>query len=329
VTQQRVPITAALAHAGAWGAPLSVLADTSGRNGDVEATSHLRHGYVAVGGGVRLHYVTAGVGTPVLLVPGWPQSWYAWRFVMPLLVASGRRVVAVDPRGLGDSDMPPDGYDLDTACLDLHCLIEDLSLRGDDGVDIIAHDIGCWITHAMAVSHPADINRLVLVDAAIPGITAPPQAWPDHQTNLRSWHFGFNRLEGLPEALIHGREREFLSWFFGPAKMGRPWTMGPDALDEYVRVLAKPGAVHAGMNYYRAMMSTQGLAASRRRAQSQLTAPILTVSGARGAGDVLFETVRQFSTDVHNVTFEGVGHYVPEECPDDLVDVIRRFWARS
>jgi pimeloyl-ACP methyl ester carboxylesterase len=329
VTKQRARVTAALAHAIAWGAPLSVLDDIDGRIGDVAAAGRPQHGSVSVGGGVRLHYVSAGVGPPVLLVPGWPQSWYAWRFVMPLLTANGRRVVAVDPRGLGDSDMPPDGYDLDTACRDLHRLIEHLGLRGDDGVDIVAHDIGCWITHAVAVAHPADVNRLVLIDAAIPGITPPPQDWPDDQTNRRSWHFGFNRLEGLPEALIHGREREFLSWFFGPAKMGRPWTMTPDALDEYVRILAKPGAVDAGMKYYRAMLSAEGLAASRRRAQSRLTAPVLTVSGARGAGRVLFDTVVQFSSDVRNVTFADIGHYVPEECPDELVDVINRFWAQT
>jgi len=165
--------------------------------------------------------------------------------------------------------------------------------------------------------------------AAIPGITPPPQDWPDDHTNTRSWHFGFNRLAGLPETLINGREREFLSWFFGPAKMGRPWTITADAIDEYVRILARPGAVHAGMNYYRAMLSEQGRAASRRRAQSRLTAPPLTVSGARGAGDVLFHTMQRLCTDVRNVTFDDVGHYVPEVCPDDLVGVIERFWAES
>lgn len=287
------------------------------------------HGSVTVGDGVRLHYVTIGEGSPVLLIPGWPQSWYAWRFVMPLLAARGRRVVAVDPRGLGDSDMPPDGYDLDTASRDIHRLIEGLGLEGNGGVDIVAHDIGCWITHAVAVSYPADVNRLVLIDAAIPGITPPPQDWPDHHTNMRSWHFGFNRLEGLPETLISGREREFLSWFFGPAKMGRPWTITSDAIDEYVRILAKPGAVHAGLNYYRAMLSEQGRAASRRRAQTRVTAPILTVSGARGAGDVLFRTMLQLSTDVRDVIFDDVGHYVAEECPDDLVEVMQRFWTET
>jgi pimeloyl-ACP methyl ester carboxylesterase len=166
------------------------------------------HGLVPVADGVRLHYVVTGEGEPVVLLPGWPQSWYAWRFMIPLLVAAGRRVYAVDPRGFGDSDMPSDGYDLDTVAHDIHVFIEQLELGGDDGVDIVSHDTGSWIAHAHAAAFPGDVRRLVLSDAYIPGVSPPPPAgYPDTALNARQWHFYFNRVEGLPEALIHGRER--------------------------------------------------------------------------------------------------------------------------
>src|SRR5690348_10372322 len=98
--------------------------------------------------GTRFHYVTAGAGDPVLLLPGWPESWIAWRKVMPLLVGAGRRVVVLDPRGFGESDKPAGGYDLDTAAHDLHRFLEATNLATSGGIDIVAHDVGTWIAHA-------------------------------------------------------------------------------------------------------------------------------------------------------------------------------------
>ena len=91
--------------------------------------------------GTRFHYVTAGTGDPVLLLPGWPQSWIAWRKVVPLLVGAGRSVVILDPRGFGESDKPAGGYDLDTAARDLHRFLESTNLVTGGGIDIIAHDV--------------------------------------------------------------------------------------------------------------------------------------------------------------------------------------------
>jgi len=287
----------------------------------------LQHGLVPVADGVRLHYVEAGSGDPVLLIPGWPQSWYAWRLVIPLLAAHGRKVYAIDPRGFGDSDMPVTGYDLETVATDIHQFIEALGLRGEHGVDVVSHDVGSWIAHAHVAAYPQDVRRLVITDATIPGVSPlPPGDYPDQRQNERSWHFGFNRIEGLPEALIHGREREFLTWFFGPAKMTRQWTIDDDAFEEYLRVFSKPGAVRSGLNYYREVFSAAGREASRQRCKRRLTLPILTVGGADADGDNLFRTMTQFSDDVRNVVFEGIGHHLPEECPEDLVDVILEFW---
>src|SRR5699024_8014632 len=95
-------------------------------------------------GEVRLHYVECGHGRPLLLLPGWPQSWYAWRHVMPRLAAAGRRVIAVDPRGLGDSDKPDDGYSLTTVARDLHIFAQQLELVPREPLDVAGHDLGTW-----------------------------------------------------------------------------------------------------------------------------------------------------------------------------------------
>ena len=153
--------------------------------------------------GTRFHYVTAGNGDPVLLIPGWPESWIAWRKVVPLLVGAGRRVVVLDPKGFGESDKPAGGYDLDTAARDLHGFLEATNLATPGGIDIIAHDVGTWIAHAHAANYPADVRRLVLTESNIPGVTAFASAGiPSEMANLKSWQFAFNRLNDLPEILV-------------------------------------------------------------------------------------------------------------------------------
>jgi pimeloyl-ACP methyl ester carboxylesterase len=293
------------------------------------ALSGWTHGVAQVDESVRLHYVVEGAGEPVVLLPGWPQSWYAWRHLVPLLVAEGRQVVAVDPRGFGDSDLPPDGYSLSQGAHDLHVFLQQLGLDRPGGVDIVSHDVGSWIAHAHATAYPADVRRLVLSDAYIPGVSPPPPgAWPDQSTVHRQWHFFFNRVEGLPEALIQGKERELLTWFFGPAKLVRTWTIDPAAFEEYLRVFRRPGAVRAGLSYYRDAFSPQGLAAGARRSRERLMMPVLTLGGEHADADNLFETVRENATELSHAVFAGVGHHLPEECPEEMAEEIRTFWRR-
>ena len=157
-----------------------------------------RHGTTAVNG-VRLHFVEGGSiengsGPPVLLLPGWPQSWYAWRLVMPMLAMAGRRVIALDPGGMGDSSRPANGYDMQTVAADVHGLIQMLGLLDDGAIDVVGHDLGTWIGYAHASHWPGDVRRLAVMDAALPGITPPPPGIPSAEANLKTWHFAFNRF---------------------------------------------------------------------------------------------------------------------------------------
>lgn len=227
--------------------------------------TQFRHG-TAVVGGVRLHYVEGGSGPPVLLLPGWPQSWYAWRLVMPVLAAAGRRVVALDPRGMGDSGRPASGYDMQSVAAEVHGFVEATGLAADGSIDVVGHDIGTWIGYAYAADWPGDVRRLAVMDASLPGVTpAPPAGIPSAETNLKTWHFAFNRLDDLPEVLIQGREREFLTWLFA-SKSTRAWRIGQAGLDEYVRVLAAPGALRVALAYYRAAFCPDVLVQSQARA---------------------------------------------------------------
>lgn len=275
--------------------------------------------------GADLHVVELGEGEPVLLVPGWPQSWYAWRHVAPML-AQHRRVVMFDPRGFGDTVVREGGVEVASAAGDLLALAQEVT--GDEPVDVVAHDVGSWIAHALAVTHPERVRTLVLVDAGIPGVTSLPSGVPDEAGNTRSWHFGFNRLRGLPELLIAGRERAYLEWLFH-SKSVRHEVFDGAALDEYARVLSADGAISAGMDYYRQIFSTEGLAAARDRGDRPLEMPVLAVGAIGGVGATLYEALTTHGDRVEGIVFDDCGHYLPEERPADLVAAVDDFWLRT
>lgn len=281
---------------------------------------------------VRLHFVegipTEGsTGRPVLLIPGWPQSWYTWRHVMPALVDAGHRVIAVDPRGLGDSDKPLKGYDLRTVARDLHRFVEHLGLTSTGSLAVAGHDIGAWIGYAWAADWPDDIHRLALYDAALPGVTpAGPAGVPDETVNVRTWHFGFNRLVDLPERLIAGREHVYLDWLFR-SKTRNPAAISPVDLDEYARVFSAPGASRAAFDYYRTMFNDGGLAENQQRAKTKLTMPVMAWGADGGVGNKLYRTLLQVADDVQGGVIGQCGHYVPEEAPQDVAGQLLSFFA--
>ncbi|WP_319769408.1 alpha/beta fold hydrolase [Streptomyces europaeiscabiei] len=137
--------------------------------------------------GLRLHAVTGGDGPALLLIGGWPQTWYAWREVMPAL-ARRHTVVAVDSRGAGLSDKPDDGYDAGTLAADLVALMAAL---GHDRFDVVGHDIGTWTGYALAADHPERVGRLAILEAVIPGLTPSPPFFGPAAVNLKLWQFGF------------------------------------------------------------------------------------------------------------------------------------------
>jgi len=268
--------------------------------------------------GRRLHYVIGGQGDPVLLVPGWPQTWYAWRKTL-LALAQRFTVVAVDPPGLGDSDKPADGYDTNAVAMRLHELTHEL---GWDSFHYVGHDVGVWIGYAHASLHPGRVRKLVLIDATVPGIV-PKEAYAfEAQRISKNWHFYFNALPDLPEALVAGREREFLSWLFH-AKSANPRAIDSGALDEYVRCYSAVGGWRAGVAYYRALF--EDMVQNQAHARTRLKLPVLAIGGESALGGMMQEMMCAVADDVTGIVVPDCGHYVPEEAPGFLLSRLLPF----
>jgi pimeloyl-ACP methyl ester carboxylesterase len=271
--------------------------------------------------GLRLHAVTGGDGPALLLIGGWPQTWYAWREVMPAL-ARRHTVVAVDSRGAGLSDKPDDGYDAGTLAADLVALMAAL---GHDRFDVVGHDIGTWTGYALAADHPERVGRLAILEALIPGLTPSPPFFGPAAVNLKLWQFGFNRLTDLNEELVRGRERLFFGWQFA-TKAARRTAIPAYAVDVYVdAITADPRALRASFAYYRALDET--IAQNERRSKTRLTLPVLAVGGALWSGAGAAQTMRLAADDVTEVVLDDCGHYPAEEQPARFVEILEDFLA--
>ncbi|MGX4655734.1 alpha/beta fold hydrolase [Micromonospora sp. SCSIO 07396] len=269
--------------------------------------------------GLRLHAVTGGDGPPLLLVGGWPQTWYAWRMVMPAL-ARTHTVVAVDQRGTGLSDKPDDGYDAGTLAADLVALMTAL---GHDRFDVVGHDIGMWTGYALAADHPGRVGRLTVVDAIVPGLTPTPSFFSPAVVSQRFWHFGFNRLDDLSEALVRGRERLFFGYQFA-TKAATPTSIPAYAVDVYVdAIVADPRGLRASFGYYRALDAT--IAQNEQRAKTRLTLPVLAIGGALYSGALVARTMRLAADDVTEAVIDDCGHYAAEEQPARFTEILTGF----
>ncbi|MBF6616325.1 MAG: alpha/beta fold hydrolase [Candidimonas sp.] len=286
-----------------------------------------RHASARVGD-VNLHYVEGGNGPPVLLIPGWPQSWYAWRYVMPRLADAGYRVVAIDPRGMGESDAPVGSYDMTTVSTELHHFAGKVGLLENGPIDVVGHDVGSWIAYAWAADWRSDIRRVAMFDALVPGLSAARSDLPAEEANLRSWHFSFNQLDELPQLLIAGREEVFLTWLFH-AKALQPWTITAEDIAIYARQLAAPGALRAVTGYYQSALSPTGVAANRLRAKKRLDIPVLAVGAERGVGDRIVDALRSLAEDVQGDVILNAGHYLPEEASNRVSELLVGFFGKQ
>jgi pimeloyl-ACP methyl ester carboxylesterase len=274
-------------------------------------------------GDVHLHVVTGGVGPPVMLLAGWPQTWYAWRNVMCKLALT-RTLIVAEPRGFGASDKPLGPYDLTTVARDLIDLMDLLGYQST--FDLVGHDVGAWISYAMAADYRTRISRLALVDAAIPGVSPSPSALAPKPINNRVWHFGFNRLgPELNEALVRGREHAFFSWQFRN-KAGRPDALSEGDIATYVEAYSDPETLRAGFDYYRAI--EVNLAQNALRIQTKLEIPVFLIAGERGVGQSMLTGISEIARNVSGHLLPEVGHYIPDEAPSELADLLQSFLDR-
>ncbi|MDX7901272.1 alpha/beta fold hydrolase [Aeromonas media] len=274
-----------------------------------------QHHYVKVAG-QKIHYVTAGKGEPVLLIPGWPQTWYAWRHVMTGLAAEGYMAIAVDPPGTGYSDRPSTGYDTGAVATTLHNMMNQL---GHKQYSVVGHDIGMWVGYALASDYPADIKKIALTEAVIPGLAPAPSIFVDPQDNIFLWHFMFNQVQDLPEMLTAGKERDYLNFIFDH------WSYRRDrvAAQTYIDAYSSPGGLRAGFAYYRAIPQT--IAQNKQRAEKKLLMPVLAIGADHATRDSPQQTMQGRAVNLQGAMLGECGHFVTEECPEQLMTVLLPF----
>lgn len=268
--------------------------------------------------GIGQHVVIGGDGPPLLLVHGWPETWCAWRLLMPAL-ARDFTVIAVDQRGIGLTDKPQDGYDTATLANDLVALMDAL---GHQRFAVAGHDTGFAISYALAADHPDRVDRVAL--AEIPGPPAPaasPPVFVPGAVNNKLWHIPFNRVETLPEQLITGREDVYFGYEFAIQGGKLPG----DLVDYYVGLVSNPESLRGSLGFYRAFDAT--LAQNGRRVTQKLTMPVLAIGGEESNGEHVGQAMQSLADDVQTVVIHGAGHWVAEQAPEEMLTALTAFLA--
>ena len=270
-------------------------------------------------GEIDLHAVIGGEGPPLLLLGGWPQNWYIWREVM-LPLARQFTVIVPDPRGLGISDKPEGGYDTGTMGRDLFGL---MSALGHERFAMVGHDCGMWTGYAMAADQPDRIDRVALGEAIVPGVAvSPPLIADDRMLNDFLWHNNFCRVRGINEELVAGREEIFFDYQF--TKIPVPNPIPADIRTFYIDLIKRDrGTLRASFEYYRAI--DEDIPANRARMQTMLPMPVLGFAGALACAGAVEDQLRVVADDVECHIIPDCGHFVPEETPEALLDLLVPF----
>lgn len=269
-------------------------------------------------GEVQLHAVIGGRGPALLLIHGWPETWYAWRLLMPEL-AKDFTVIAVDQRGAGLSDKPASGYDTGTVARDLIGLMDAL---GHERFAVAGHDTGFAVGYALAADYADRVTRVALAEIpAPPGATPAPPLFVPRPLNEKLWHIPFNRAAGLPEQLIAGREDVYFGYEFAIQGGG----VAQKTIDYYISLVSDPTSLTGSLGFYRSFDET--VAQNAERAQRKLTVPVLAIGGERSYGAHVEENMHGLAEDVTGLVLRGAGHWVAEEAPEQLLDALRTFLA--
>ena len=290
----------------------------------IQTRIEVTHGTAVIDSQLKLHYVTAGKGNyTILLLHGFPQTWWEWHRVIPILVAADFHVVAPDYRGAGHSTRPAGGYDKRTMAADIHSLLHD-HLKIDNPVIVIGHDIGLMVAYAYAQAYRKEVSHLIVMDAPLPGT----DVFDRLRSDPRVWHFAFHGARDIPEMLVAGRERQYLQAFYN-ARIYDPSAIGDDELDIYATVYSAPGAMRAGFELYRAFDTDIRDNRETLGQNGKLTIPVLAVGGAISTtGPLMEEMMREVADNVTGLRIPATGHWIAEENPAAFTTALLKFLGR-
>jgi len=263
--------------------------------------------------GLKLHYLTAGHGPAVILLHGYAETSLMWKPIMPQL---GERftVIAPDLPGIGDSGIPADGLDMKTAAIRMHALVRSLGVQK---AEVVGHDIGLMVAYAYAAQFPAEVQKLVVMDAFLPGV----QGWEAVYNNPGIWHFRFNGP--TPEALVRGRERTYFDYFWNDFAADKTHSIPEADRSAYAAAYARSGRMHAGWAYF--VSFQQAAKDFAQLSRTKLTMPVLAIGGEKSLGEVLGQQMKVVASDVTVVVLKNTGHWVMEEKPKETSDALTKF----
>jgi pimeloyl-ACP methyl ester carboxylesterase len=267
----------------------------------------------AVVGGMKLQYLTAGTGPAIVLLHGYAETSRMWRPLIPAL-AQHFTVVAPDLPGIGDSAIPSEAPDLESAATVIHALVKSL---GIDKAQVVGHDIGLMVAYSYATQFPAEVEKLVLMDAFLPGVGN----WQEVYDSPALWHFRFSGP--TPEALVKGRERTYFDYYWNSFAADATHSIPEADRQAYAAAYARPGRMRAAWAYF---ASFPRVAASfAERAKTKLPMPVLTIGGERANGAVLAQEVTLIASHGSSVILANTGHWLMEENRDGTSEALTRF----
>jgi pimeloyl-ACP methyl ester carboxylesterase len=266
--------------------------------------------------GVRLHYLVAGKGDPVVLLHGYAETSHMWLPLMAQL-ANTHTVIAPDLRGAGQSSTPADGYTKTAMAQDIHALAHKL---GCERIRIVGHDIGLMVAYAYAAQYPDEVDRIALMDAFLPGVGN----WRDVWLMRDLWHFHF--YGKTPLALVHGRERIYFEHFWNDFAADPKHSVPERDRRIYAKAYARPGGMRAGFEYFRAF--EQDAEDFAHLAETPLPMPMLVLTGEKASGEFLIQQGRLVATNVEGVVVRNSGHWLMEEAPDQVIPKLVEFLNR-
>lgn len=263
--------------------------------------------------GVRLHYYIGGKGSPVVLLHGYTQTSHMWQPLMPQL-AENHTVIVPDLRGAGDSSRPESGYDKKTMAVDIHELVTSL---GFAQASVVGHDIGLMVAYAYAAQFPQQTERLVLMDAFLPGIGDWKNVWLMRDL----WHFHF--YGPTPLALVKGRERIYFEHFWNDFAADPNHSVPEADRRFYAKAYAQADGMRAGFEYFKNFeRDAQDFG---QLSNSKLSIPVLVLTGEKASGSFLVEQAKLVATNVTGQIVPGSGHWLMEEAPQVTIPALTAF----
>lgn len=263
--------------------------------------------------GVRLHYLSAGKGDPVILIHGYTESSHMW---LPLIaeLSKDHLVIAPDLRGFGRSGLPAGPYTKSVMAQDVHALAAGLGIKS---AKIVGHDIGLMVAYAYAAQYPKEVGKIVLMDAFLPGVGN----WKDVWLLRDLWHFHF--YGETPLALVQGRERTYFEHFWNDFAADKTKSLSEADRKFYTAEYAQPGHMRAGFEVFRAF--EQDAVEFGQYMKTPLTIPMLVLTGEKASGEFLIQQARLVDTKVEGVVIKNSGHWLMEEATAEVVPKIVQF----